>query len=123
MMWSPPSIAIVQQWLKEHSLKWPAHILYHRSFLIERYLQWLRDQGLIASNPFAELHRQHGPRTTPIVRALVSEDSTAALHEQRRLPRFGSFPGPVMDEHIAQMRPRLSLSHRRADAAAPDRFF
>lgn len=99
-----PDGSIVQQWLKEHSLKWPAHILYHRSRLIERYLQWLHDQGLIASNPFAELHRQYGPRTTPIVRALVSEDSNAALHEQRRLPRFGSFLGTVMDEHIAHLR-------------------
>ena len=99
-----PNVSIVQQWLKEHSLKWPAHILYHRSLLIERYLQWLHDQGLIASNPFAQLHRQYGPRTTPIVRALVSENSNAALHEQRRLPRFGSFLGAVMDEHIAHMR-------------------
>jgi integrase/recombinase XerD len=97
-------ISIVQQWMKEHSLKWPAHILYHRTFLIERYVQWLHDQGLIASNPFAELHQQYGPRTTPIVRALVSEDSNAALQKQRRLPRFGSFLGIVMDEHIAHMR-------------------
>lgn len=99
-----PNVSMVQQWLKEHSLKWPAHILYHRAFLIERYLQWLHDHGLIASNPFAELHRQYGPRTTPIVRALVSEDSNAALQKQRRLPRFGSFLGTVMDEYIAHMR-------------------
>ena len=53
-----PDISIVKQWLKEHSLKWQAHILYHRTFLIERYVRWQHDQGLIASNPFAELHRQ-----------------------------------------------------------------
>jgi site-specific recombinase XerD len=99
-----PDISTVQQWLKEHSLKWPAHILYHRAFLIERYVLWLYDQGLIASNPFADLHQQYGPRTTPIVRALVSEDSNAALQKQRRLPRFGSFLGIVMDEHVAHMR-------------------
>ena len=56
-----PTIAIVQQWLKERSLKWPAHILHHRTFLVERYLKWLQDQGVTASNPFAELHRQYGP--------------------------------------------------------------
>ena len=67
----------MQQWLKEHSRKWPAHILYHRTFLVERYVQWLHDHGVIASNPFAELHRQYGPRTTPIVRALVSEEVDA----------------------------------------------
>ena len=92
-----PTVSIVQQWLKERSLKWPAHILYHRTFLVERYLQWLQDQGVIASNPFTELHRQYGPRTTPIVRALVSEHSHAALEQLRRLPRFGSFLGSVME--------------------------
>jgi integrase/recombinase XerD len=99
-----PDIPVIQQWLKEHSLRWQAHILYHRTFLIERYIQWLNDQGLIASNPFAELHQQYGPRTTPIVRALVSEDSVAALQKQHRLPRFGSFLGMLMNEHIAHMR-------------------
>ena len=99
-----PTVSIVQQWLKERSLKWPAHILYHRTFLVERYLKWLQDQGVIASNPFAELHRQYGPRTTPIVRALVSEHCNAALEQLRRLPPFGSFLGSVMEEHVAHMR-------------------
>jgi integrase len=99
-----PTVSIVQQWLKERSLKWPAHILYHRTFLVERYLKWLQDQGVIASNPFAELHRQYGPRTTPIARALVSVHSNAALEQLRRLPRFGSFLGSVMEEHVAHMR-------------------
>ena len=31
-----PTISIVQQWLKERSLKWPAHILHHRTLLVER---------------------------------------------------------------------------------------
>ncbi len=99
-----PTVSIVQQWLKERSLKWPAHILFHRTFLVERYLKWLQGQGVIASNPFAELHRQYGLRTTPIVRALVSEHSNAVLEQLRRLPRFGSFLGSVMEEHVAHMR-------------------
>jgi integrase len=99
-----PTVAIIQQWLKERSLKWPAHILYHRTCLVERYLKWLHEQAVIASNPFAELHRLYGPRTTPIVRALVSEDSEAALQQLRRLPRFGSFLGAVMEEHVTHMR-------------------
>lgn len=101
---APPTVPIIQQWLKERSLKWPAHILYHRTFLVERYLRWLQQQGLIASNPFAELHRDYGPRTTPIVRALVSEDADAALQQLRQLPAFGSNLGPVMRDHIAHMR-------------------
>jgi integrase len=98
-----PTIPIMQHWLKERSLKWPAHILYHRTWLVERYLQWLQKQGVIASNPFAELHRQYGPRTTPIVRALVSADSNT-LEQLRQLPPFGSFLGRVMEDHVAHMR-------------------
>jgi integrase/recombinase XerD len=98
------TVSTVQRWLKERSLKWPPHILYHRTFLVERYLKWLQDQGMIASSPFAELHQQYGTRTTPIVRALVSEDSDAALQRLRRLPRFGSFLGTVMEENVAHMR-------------------
>ena len=100
---APPTVPMMQQWLKERSLKWPAHILYHRTLLVERYLQWLHKQGVIASNPFAELHRQYGPRTTPIIRALVSDDSNT-LEQLRQLPPFGSFLGRVMEEHVAHMR-------------------
>jgi len=72
--------------------------------LVERYLEWLQEHGVIGSNPFTELHRQYGPRTAPIVRALVCEDSNAALQQLRRLPPFGSFLGKVMEEHVAHMR-------------------
>ena len=98
-----PTVPIMQQWLKERSRKWPAHILHHRACLVERYLTWLHTQGEIASNPFAELHRQYGPRTSPIIRALVSKDSTT-LEQLRQLPPFGSCLGPVMEEHVAHMR-------------------
>ncbi len=30
-----PTVSIVQQWLTERSLKWPAHILFHRTFLAD----------------------------------------------------------------------------------------
>ncbi len=97
------TVSILQRWLKERSFQWPAHILYHRTFLIERYLKWLRDQGEIASTPFDELHRQYGPRTTPIIRALVSGDRSA-LQQLRQPPPFGSFLGRVMSDHVAHMR-------------------
>lgn len=99
-----PTVPIVQDWLKERSLKWADHILYHRARLVERYLTWLEGQGVIAANPFADLHRLYGPRTTPIVGALVSEDSATELQMLRRIPRFGSFLGRVMEEHVAHMR-------------------
>jgi integrase/recombinase XerD len=99
-----PTLSILKRWLKERSLKWPPHILYHRTRLVERYLGWLREHGVIASDPFAELHRQYGPRTTPIVRALVYEDSGTALQKLRRLPPFGSFLGKIIEEHVTHMR-------------------
>lgn len=98
------TVSTVRKWLKERSMKWPEHILCHRTFLVERYLEWLLDQGVITSNPFAELHRHYGPRTSPIVRALIGEHSDAALEKIRRLPRFGSWLGSVMEDHVAHMR-------------------
>ena len=102
-------VSIVQQWLKERSLRWPAHILYHRALRVERFLKWLQDQGVIPESPFVQLHAQYGPRTTPIVRFLVREDAKTALEQLSRLPRFGSFLGRVMEEHVAHMR---SLGYR-----------
>lgn len=99
-----PILSVLKLWLTERSRKWPAHILHHRTGLVERYLGWLQGQGIIASNPFAELHQQYGPRTTPTVRALVCEDSETALQTLHRLPPFGSFLGKVMKEHVAHMR-------------------
>jgi hypothetical protein len=98
------TVSIVQHWLKDRSLKRQAHMLCHQTYLVERYINWLQDRGAIAANPFAELHRQYGPCTAPIVRALIDEDSDAALQQLRRLPRFGSFLGRVMEEHVAHMR-------------------
>jgi integrase/recombinase XerD len=106
---APLSISVVQGWLKERSQKWPPHILYHRALLLERFLCWLRAQGVIPANPFAELHRHYGSRTTPIVRALVSEHVEAALQKLRPLPRFGSLLGRLMEGHVLQMR---SLGYR-----------
>lgn len=40
-----PTVSIMQLWLKECSLKWPAHILHHRTFLVERYLDVPRQTG------------------------------------------------------------------------------
>lgn len=98
-----PTLSVLQLWLKERNLKWPAHILHHRTGLVERYLRWLQEQGVIASNAFAELHRHYGPRTAPIVRAIVCEDSETALQRLHALPPFGSFLGKIMEEHVMYM--------------------
>jgi site-specific recombinase XerD len=105
------SISILQQWLKERSLRWPARILCHHALRVERFLKWLQDQGVITDNPFVQLHAQYGPRTTPIVQSLVRKDAKTALEQLRRLPRFGSFLGRVVEAHVAHMR---SLGYRYA---------
>jgi integrase/recombinase XerD len=48
---------------------------------------------------------EYGQRTTtPVVRALLNPNSEAALQALRPLPRFGSFLGPVMREHVVLMQ-------------------
>jgi integrase len=106
---APLSVANLQEWLREKRQMWPLHMVCHRARLVERFLEWSRAQGVISTNPFAELHGHYGPRTTPIVRALVSDNVEAALRELRPAARFGSFLGKVMVEHVGLMR---SLGYR-----------
>jgi integrase/recombinase XerD len=106
---TPLSVSNLQEWLREKRLMWPRHMVCHRARLVERFLEWSQAHGVISTNPFAELHRHYGPRTTPIVRALLSNDVEAALRELRPVPRFGSFLGKVMAEHVGLMR---SLGYR-----------
>jgi integrase len=103
------SVSSLQEWLREKRRVWPLHMVCHRARLVERFLEWSQAHGVIATNAFAELHRHYGPRTTPIVRALVSDDAEAALRKLRPVPRFGSFLGKVMAEHVGLMR---SLGYR-----------
>jgi integrase/recombinase XerD len=106
---APLSVSDLQQWLREKRQKWPLHMVCLRARLVERFLEWSHAHGVISTNPFVELHRHYGPRTTPIVRALVSDDVDAALQELRPVPRFGSFLGKLMEEHVGLMR---SLGYR-----------
>ena len=63
------------------------------------------DQGTLANNPFADLRRKYGQRATrPIVQALLSPAFEKALESLRPVPRFGSFLGPVMRDHVALMQ-------------------
>lgn len=104
-----PSVSSLQEWLREKRRVWPLHMVCHRARLVERFLEWSQAHGVIATNAFAELHRHYGPRTTPIVHALVSDDAEAALRKLRPVPRFGSFLGKMMAEHVRLMR---SLGYR-----------
>src|SRR5690349_13542946 len=76
----------------------------HRAGLVDRFLGWMEVRGAIPNNPFADLRRRYGRRTTPIVRALLSDDAEAALQRLRPPARFASFLGKVMEEHVGRMR-------------------
>jgi integrase/recombinase XerD len=94
----------IRQWLKDRILAWPFHIVTDRARLVDRFLDWRVNNRALANNPFADLRAEYGQRTTtPVVRALVNPNPEAALEALRPLPRFGSFLGPVMREHVGLM--------------------
>jgi integrase len=101
----PLSLAVIREWLCDRSMKWPSHLVQHRARLVDRFLDWMVATGSLPDNPIAELRKRYAQRTTaPIVRALLNPDSNGALEALRRLPRFGSFLGVAMRDHVAFMK-------------------
>lgn len=99
------SQATIRQWLKDRTLAWPFHIVTDRARLVDRFLDWRVNNRTLTNNPFADLRIEYGQRTTtPVVRALLNPNPAAALEAIRPLPRFGSFLGPVMREHVILMQ-------------------
>jgi integrase/recombinase XerD len=99
------SQSTIRQWLKDRTLAWPFHIVTDRARLVDRFLDWRVNNRALAKNPFAELRTEYGQRTTtPVVRALLNPNPEAALAALRPLPRFGSFLGPTMSEHVVLMQ-------------------
>jgi len=96
---------VVREWLKARLRVQPFHSVVRRARLVDRYLDWVVQTGKLLENPLAKLKTKYGLRTTtPIVRALLSSNPKAALETLRPAPRFGSFLGPLMREHIVLMR-------------------
>lgn len=92
-------------WLNDRIQVWPFHLVTQRARLVARFLDWTVKKGALDHNPFTDLRSEYGQRsTTPIVRALLNPNSGAALNALRPVPRFGSFLGPVMLEHITLMK-------------------
>lgn len=95
----------IRRWLEVRRRELPEPLVYHRAWLVDRFLEWLVASRALASNPFAEWRREYGQRTsTPIVRALLSPNAMTALAAIRPLPAFGSWLGDVMRAHVAHMR-------------------
>lgn len=95
----------IQHWLNDRMRVWPLHLVEHRACLVDRFLDWLVKEGALSNNPFANLRTEYAQRSTaPVVRCLLDPNCNAALEALRPLPKFGSFLGPVMSDHINLMR-------------------
>lgn len=104
------SQTVIREWLHNRSLVWPFRRLADNVRRVDRYLDWAVAQGGLVENPLAKLRKKYGQQTTaPLVRALLNADPRIALEALRPVPRFGSFLGPLMREHLELMR---ALGHR-----------
>jgi len=104
------SVAVIQAWLRDRITAWPLSTVLHHACLLDRFLDWMVIGGSLQSNPLEELRKQYSERATAhIVRALLSPDPPTALEALRPLPRFGSFLGMVMRDHVALKR---AMGHR-----------
>jgi integrase/recombinase XerD len=115
--WQDESISreTIGLWLCDRAQVWPFHLVAHRTLLVNRFLDWMVKRGLLDSNPFADLRKGYGQRsTTAYVRALLNPDPDAALNALRAVPRFGSFLGPAMLEHITLMK-ALGYRYNKAE--------
>lgn len=97
----------LETWLSERARIWAGSTLLHRARIINRFLDYLVQEGFVGSNPINELRAEyHAKSDKAILRALLSLDADQALEALRRFPAFGSILGDLMRKHIALMRTR-----------------
>jgi len=74
---------MLEAWLKEMETRWRLPALLNQNHIVDRFLDYLVEMGLIAKNPIAVIRRQyHVKQNRPIWRALASlnpDDALAAL--------------------------------------------
>jgi len=110
----PLSVEVMRRWLLHRSASRRDCYVHRCARLVDRFLDWMVATGACSANPFALLKKQYGLKNTrPIVRALLSPNPKQALEELRPLPRFGSFLGAAMRDHITLMK---SMGHRYEEA-------
>jgi integrase len=98
---------LLEAWLRERATHWPVSTLLHRARIVSRFLAFLVQEGLIASNPVADLRAEYCVNSsTAVWRALLDANPDQALEALRKLPPFGSILGDLMRNHIALMRTR-----------------
>jgi len=100
----PFALSTVESWLRERARDWSLRSLVAGAQSVDRFLDWLVANNLLAANPWADLCGKYGQHTAPVVRAILSPDPVRALEALRPLPRFGSHLGEAMRQHIQRMR-------------------
>jgi len=97
----------LEGWLSERAKHWPMSTLLHRARIVNRFLDFLVGEGLIVSNPVADLRAEYQAKSDKaILRALLASDPDQALDSLRQYPPFGSALGDLMRNHVALMRAR-----------------
>jgi len=98
---------MLDAWLKEVEPRWRLSSLLNQVCIVDRFLDYLVEIGLIADNPIAALCRQYNVKQRkPIWRALASPNPDKALAALRRPAPFGSVLGEFMRDHVMLMRNR-----------------
>jgi integrase/recombinase XerD len=95
----------LEAWLQERNAEWSASTVLHSACIVDRFLDFLVQEGSIASNPVAELCAKYCVRgSATILRALLAPEPERALEALRQLPQFGSVLGDLMRNHVERMR-------------------
>ena len=97
----------LEAWLCERSKHWPASTALHRARIVNRFLDFLVQEGSITSNPVADLRAEyHVKSSKAILRALLAPNPDQVLEALRQPPPFGGALGDLMRNHIELMRIR-----------------
>jgi len=98
------SMEVMQKWLGNIRVG-TLQLVLEYARVVDRFLDWMVSIGSLPNNPLAELRKQYSQRTArPVVRALLNPNSANALEALRPLPRFGSFLGAAMRDHVTLMQ-------------------
>ena len=100
----PLRVSTVESWVRERASEWSLRTLVAGARSVNRFLNWLVADNVLADNPWFDLCQQYGQRTAPVVRAILRPDTAQALEALRPLPRFGSHLGQAMLQHVKRMR-------------------
>ena len=100
----PLRVSTVESWVRERASEWSLRTLVTGARSVNRFLNWLVADNVLADKPWFDLCQQYGQRTAPVVRAILRPDTAQALEALRPLPPFGSHLGQAMLQHVKRMR-------------------